>query len=39
MNRVRLGMYGLPLKVEYCSHCTRSNQRPHNIGNFYKRKI
>ena len=38
MNRVRLGMYGLPLKVEYCSHCTRSNQRPHNIGEFLQKK-
>ena len=22
------GKYGLPLKIEYCKKCTRSNQRP-----------
>ena len=24
------GKYGLPLKVEFCQNCTRSNQRPHS---------
>ncbi len=24
------GKYGLPLKVEFCQSCTRSNQRPHS---------
>ena len=28
------GKYGLPLKVQFCRHCTRSNQRPHNLGEF-----
>jgi N-acetyl sugar amidotransferase len=31
---MKFGKYGLPLKVIYCSHCTRSNQRPHNTGEF-----
>ncbi len=39
MNKDKLGMYGLPTKVEYCSHCTRSNQRPHNVGEFLQKKI
>ena len=30
----KLGKYGLPLDVIYCSKCTRSNQRPHNVGEF-----
>ena len=30
-------MYGLPTKVEFCSNCTRSNQRPHNIGEFLQK--
>ena len=30
----KLGKYGLPLKVIFCSRCTRSNQRPHNVGEF-----
>ena len=30
----KLGKYGLPLDVVYCSKCTRSNQRPHNVGEF-----
>ncbi len=38
MNKKKLGMYGLPTKVEYCSNCTRSNQRPHNIGEFLQNK-
>ena len=33
-----LGKYGLPLVVKYCNHCTRSNQRPHNIGEFKQSK-
>ena len=28
------GKFGLPLKVKFCSNCTRSNQRPHNLGEF-----
>ncbi len=32
--KIKTGKYGLPLKVEYCSHCTRSNQRPSNLGEF-----
>ena len=30
----KIGKYGLPLKVIFCSRCTRSNQRPHNVGEF-----
>ena len=30
----KLGKYGLPLDVIYCSKCTRSNQRPHSVGEF-----
>ena len=37
-NKIKLGKYGLPLKVVYCSHCTRSNQRPHNLGEFVQIK-
>ncbi len=33
MNKI-FGKYGLPLKVQFCKHCTRSNQRPHNLGEF-----
>ena len=33
MNKI-FGKYGLPLKVKFCKHCTRSNQRPHNLGEF-----
>ena len=28
------GKFGLPLEVKFCSNCTRSNQRPHNLGEF-----
>ena len=31
---MKLGKFGLPLKVKFCSNCTRSNQRPHNLGEF-----
>ncbi len=37
-SKTKLGKYGLPLKVIYCSHCTRSNQRPHNLGEFIQIK-
>ena len=30
----QFGKYGLPLDVIFCSKCTRSNQRPHNVGEF-----
>ena len=33
-NSIKTGKYGLPIKVEYCNHCTRSNQRPSNLGEF-----
>jgi N-acetyl sugar amidotransferase len=33
-NKIKLGKYGLPIKIFYCTHCTRSNQRPHNTGEF-----
>ena len=35
---MKTGKYGLPLNVIYCSNCTRSNQRPHNIGEFRQSK-
>lgn len=39
MNKIKkFGKYGLPIKVVYCSTCTRSNQRPHNIGEFSVKK-
>ena len=34
MSKIKLGKYGLPTKVIFCKNCTRSNQRPHNIGEF-----
>lgn len=37
-NKTKLGKYGLPLKVIFCSYCTRSNQRPHNLGEFINDK-
>lgn len=30
----QFGKYGLPLDIIFCSKCTRSNQRPHNVGEF-----
>ena len=30
----KLGKYGLPLDVVYCSKCTRNSKRPHNVGEF-----
>ena len=38
MKNTNLGKYGLPLNVVYCSNCTRSNQRPHNLGEFIQKK-
>ena len=34
MNKIKLGKYNLPTKVYFCKNCTRSNQRPHNLGEF-----
>ena len=32
------GKFGLPLKILYCKNCTRSNQRPHSLGEFTQTK-
>ncbi len=34
MIKNKLGKYNLPTLVQYCKNCTRSNQRPHNMGEF-----
>ena len=31
---MKFGKYNLPIKVQFCKNCTRSNQRPHNLGEF-----
>ena len=30
----KYGKYGLPLDIQYCTNCTRSNQRPHSAFEF-----
>lgn len=34
MNKNKFGKYNLPTFIQYCKNCTRSNQRPHNMGEF-----